>query len=142
MATGELRPDFGPRTPHPSAGATLVTARPPLAAFNVVLAGVGLPAAREIAARVREGGGGLPGVRAIAVDLGRGVQVSTNVHDPISIPLVRVAELVRALAAERGGEAVEAEIVGLVPEAALAGFPSDLPTPGFDPASGVIERRV
>ncbi len=103
MATGELHADFGPAEPHPAAGATLVTARPPLAAFNVVVQGVDMPAAREIAARVREAGGGLPGVRAIAVDLGRGrLQVSTNVHDPISVPLARVVELVRALAAERG----------------------------------------
>ncbi len=143
MATGELHPDFGPGQPHPTAGATLVTARPPLAAFNVVLRGLDMVAAREIAARSREAGGGLPGVRAIAVDLGRGrLQVSTNVHDPIAVPLHRVFELVCALAAERGGDAVEAEIVGLVPEAALEGFPPDFPTPGFDPATGVIERRV
>ena len=37
MASGELAPDFGPDAPHRSAGATLVTARPPLAAFNVEL---------------------------------------------------------------------------------------------------------
>ncbi len=37
MESGELRPDRGPAEPHPSAGATLVTARPPLAAFNVEL---------------------------------------------------------------------------------------------------------
>jgi glutamate formiminotransferase len=141
MATGELRPDFGPTAPHPTAGATLVTARPPLAAFNVVVEGVDLAETREIAAHVREAGGGLPGVRAIAIDLGRGRrQVSTNVHDPIDVPLARVVELVRALAAESGGEAVEAEIVGLVPEAALDGFPDDLPIPGFDPTGGVIER--
>lgn len=103
MATGELLADFGPAEPHPAAGATLVTARPPLAAFNVVVQGFDMAAAREIAARVREAGGGLPGVRAIAVDLGRGrLQVSTNVHDPIAVPLARVVELVRALAAERG----------------------------------------
>jgi len=34
MESGELRPDFGPGLPHRTAGATLVTARPPLAAFN------------------------------------------------------------------------------------------------------------
>src|ERR1700754_2823653 len=37
MESGELRPDFGPSLPHRSGGATLVTARPPLAAFNVEL---------------------------------------------------------------------------------------------------------
>ena len=63
--------------PHPSAGATLVTARPPLAAFNLELEGAGIDATREIAERLRESSGGLPGVRAIAIDLGRGrTQVS------------------------------------------------------------------
>ncbi len=37
MQAGELRPDFGPELPHRRAGATLITARPPLAAFNVEL---------------------------------------------------------------------------------------------------------
>ncbi|MBA3865754.1 MAG: glutamate formiminotransferase, partial [Solirubrobacterales bacterium] len=37
MESGELLPDFGPRRPHPRGGATLVTARPPLAAFNLEL---------------------------------------------------------------------------------------------------------
>ena len=46
MEGGELRPDFGPPVPHPRGGATLVTARPPLAAFNVELEGADLDAAR------------------------------------------------------------------------------------------------
>jgi glutamate formiminotransferase len=143
MATGELRPDFGPPAPHPTAGATLVTARAPLAAFNLVVERLDLAAAREIAARLREAGGGPAGVRAIAIELGRGaVQVSTNVHDPVAVPLGEIVHRVRRLAAERGGRVVAAEIVGLVPEAALAGFPDDLPVPGFDPAAGVIERRA
>jgi glutamate formiminotransferase len=141
MATGELQPDFGPAAPHPTAGATLVTSRPPIAAFNLVVAGLDMPAVREVAARLREAGGGPPGVRAIAIDLGRdGMQVSTNVHDPASVPLARVVERVRTLAAARGGEVVAAEIVGLVPEAALDGFPPDVPIPGFDRTSGVIEE--
>ena len=37
MESGELKPDLGPAEPHPSAGATLVTARQPLVAFNVEL---------------------------------------------------------------------------------------------------------
>jgi hypothetical protein len=53
-----------------------------------------------------------------------------------------VAERVRELAADTGGRAVAAEIVGLIPEAALDGWPDDLPLHGFDPAIHVIERRV
>jgi glutamate formiminotransferase len=143
VGSGEVRPDFGPAGLHPTAGATLVTARSPLAAFNVELEGAGVEATREIADRLRESGGGLPGVRALGIDLGGGrTQVSTNVHDPIAVPLAEVVQRVRELAAAYGARAVSAEIVGLVPEAALAGLPEDLPLPGFDPARHVIERRV
>ena len=143
MATGELRPDFGPQVPHPTAGATLITARQPLAAFNVELRGIDIAGAREVAGRLREAGGGPPGLRAIAVDLGGGrIQVSTNVHDAARLPLREVVERVRRLAAPWGGAVVAAEIVGLVPESALAGFPADIPIPGFDPDARVIERRL
>jgi hypothetical protein len=37
---------------------------------------------------------------------------------------------------------VGAEIVGLVPERALDGWPDALPITGFDPAKHVIERRL
>ena len=98
MAAGELQPDHGPAEPHPTAGATLVTARPPLAAFNLELEGASLAATREIAAELRESGGGLPGVRAIGLEFGDRTQVSTNVHDPVSVPLARVVERTRELA--------------------------------------------
>ena len=140
MRSGQLEADFGPTEPHPSAGATLVTARPPLAAFNVELEGVTIVRAREIAAALRESGGGLPGVRAIAVELEGGrPQVSTNVHDPVAIPLARVVARVRELAPE--ARIAAGEIVGLVPEAALVGWPRDVPLPAFDPAKHLIERR-
>ena len=87
MRSGELVADFGPAAPHPSAGATLVTARPPLAAFNVELDTDDVEVARAVAAELRESGGGLGGVRAIGVDLGDRAQVSTNVHDPVAVPL-------------------------------------------------------
>ena len=143
MVTGEIRPDLGPPAPHPSAGTTLVTARAPLAAFNLLLEGAGMDGAQEIAASLRESGGGLPGVRAIAVDLGAaGAQISTNVHDPVAVPLVAVVERVRALARAEGAYVGACEVVGLVPEAALEGFPEDVAVPGFDPALHVIERAV
>ena len=53
---GSLAPDFGPGTPHPTAGVTLVSARPPLVAFNLRLArSAGIEDARRIAALIREG---------------------------------------------------------------------------------------
>jgi glutamate formiminotransferase len=143
MEAGELQPDFGPGVPHRTAGATLVTARPPLAAFNVELDTGNLDAARAVAAGLRESGGGLRGVRAIGLALAGGrTQVSTNVHDPLAVPLEIVVERVRALAAPHGARPVEAELVGLVPLGALAGYPSDVPIRDFDPARQTIEGRL
>jgi glutamate formiminotransferase len=143
MEAGELRPDRGPELPHRTAGATLVTARPPLAAFNVELDSGDLDLARSVAAGLRESGGGLPGVRAIGLPLSGGrAQVSTNVHDPAAVPLAAVVERVRALAAPLGAAPVEAELVGLVPAAALAAYPGEVPIRDFDPQRGTIEGRL
>jgi len=142
MEAGELVPDLGPATAHPTAGATLVTARPPLAAFNLELEGASLEDARSVAARLRESGGGPPGVRAIALPLRDRMQISTNVHDPIAVPLAQVVARTAELAAEVGSRLVAAEIIGLVPRAALHGFPRELPITGFDPATVVIEERL
>jgi len=139
IAAGELTPDFGPRHIHPAAGATLVAARAPLVAFNVVLSGGDLLTARSVAARVREGADhGLPGLRAIGVLLeGHRAQVSMNVERPLEVPLAEVLAAVAALA-----EVQSAEIVGLVPEAALEGFPPEVPIVGFDPARQLLENAL
>jgi glutamate formiminotransferase / 5-formyltetrahydrofolate cyclo-ligase len=143
MEGGGLHPDFGPSLPHRTAGVTLVTARPPLAAFNLELDSDDVEVARAVAAGLRESGGGLTGVRAIGLSLASGrTQVSTNVHDPFAVPLREVVERVRGLADPLGARPVEAEVVGLIPQAALTGFPSDLPIRGFDAASGTIEARL
>lgn len=143
MEAGELRPDRGPDLPHRSAGATLVTARPPLGAFNVELDSSDLDTAQAVAAGLRESGGGLVGVRAIGLRLASGrTQVSTNVHDPIGVPLGEVLERIRVLAAPLGARPVEAELIGLIPAAALGGYPEDVPLRDFDPARQTIERRL
>ncbi len=145
MEGGELRPDFGPPLPHPSAGATLVTARPPLAAFNLELDSDDLELARAVAAGLRESGGGLRGVRAIGLRISGGsgrTQVSTNVHDPIAVPLAAVVSAVRSLAEPLGARPVVAEVVGLVPGVALTNYPADVPIRDFDPQRQVIEHRV
>ena len=141
MESGELVPDRGPGAPHPTAGATLVGARKPLVAFNLELDTPDAEVARTIAASVRESGGGRAGVRAIGLPWHDGrTQVSINVHDPFAVKLADVVDDVRRLAAEHGARPVEAELVGLAPQAALSGYPDDLPIRGFDPAQHVIER--
>jgi glutamate formiminotransferase len=143
MEGGGLRPDFGPELPHRTAGVTLVTARPPLAAFNLELDSDDVEVARAVAAGLRESGGGLAGVRALGLSLSSGrTQVSTNVHDPFAVPLGEVVERVRSLAEPLGARPVEAEIVGLVPRGALVGFPGDLPIRDFNPAERTIESRL
>ena len=143
MRGGELRSDYGPDLPHPTAGATLVTARPPLAAFNVELDTGDIEVARAIAGGLRESGGGLPGVRAIGLVLGSGrAQVSTNIHDPLAVKLGDVVRRVRALAEPLGASPVEAELVGLVAEGALEDYPEGVPIRGFKPHLHVIERRL
>jgi glutamate formiminotransferase len=143
MEAGELRPDRGPGLPHRTAGATLVTARPPLGAFNVELDSADVDLARAVAAGLRESGGGPPGVRAIGLPLASGrVQISTNVRDPAALPLAAVVERIRELAAPLGARPVEAELVGLIPAAALADYPEDVPIRDFDPELGTIEARL
>jgi glutamate formiminotransferase/glutamate formiminotransferase/formiminotetrahydrofolate cyclodeaminase len=126
MAEG-LRPDFGPPAPHPTAGATLVAARPPLVAFNLELAPPATEEdARRIAASLRETGAeGLPGLRAIGLSLaarGGVAQVSCNVEDHEALALATLLEAV-----ERHAVVAEAELVGLAPQAAFTGWPERVP---------------
>lgn len=138
IETGELKPDFGPADLHPTAGAVLVAARPPLIAFNLELEPPAtLAQARAIAAAIREGGSeGLPGVRAIGLYLEqKGVaQVSTNVEDHRATTLADVLAAVSRHAAVARGE-----LVGLAPAAAFDGFPDGVPVPGFDPERHILE---
>jgi glutamate formiminotransferase / 5-formyltetrahydrofolate cyclo-ligase len=136
IAAGELKPDYGPPTLHPTAGATLVSARPPLVAFNVEIDAT-LEEARAIAAAIREGGPeALPGVRAIGLELrSQGiVQVSTNIEDHTRTTAADVVEAVR-----RHAPVAAAELVALAPRAALDGFPADVPLSG---AANVIEDAL
>jgi glutamate formiminotransferase len=141
IESGELASDFGPHNLHPSAGAVLVAARPPLIAFNLELAPpASLEQARVIAAVIREGGAeGLSGVRAIGLYLeGRGVtQVSTNIEDHQATTL---ADVIAAVS--RHADVTCVELVGLAPRAAFEGFPDDMPIPGFDPQRHLLERAL
>jgi glutamate formiminotransferase/glutamate formiminotransferase/formiminotetrahydrofolate cyclodeaminase len=120
LAERGLAPDYGPHDLDPRKGAVLVAARPPLIAFNVDLATDDVGLAKEIAAELRESGGGMPGVRAIGLFLpSRGTaQVSTNVHDYRQAPLGEILRRVEARAPVAG-----VEVVGLAPAEALAEIP-------------------
>lgn len=143
MSEGTLEPDFGPSRVHPLAGATLVTARPPLAAFNIELEVPERGIAVAVAAEIRESAGGPAGLRAIGTELSTGrEQVSMNIHDPEGLSLAEVVDLVSGVAAEKGARAIEAELIGLVPSAALVGYGERIPIRDFDPGFHVIEARI
>jgi glutamate formiminotransferase / 5-formyltetrahydrofolate cyclo-ligase len=118
-------PDYGPPRLHPTAGATLVSARPPLIAFNLELAPPAtLDDARAIAAAIRAGGAeGIPGVRALGLRLERRdvVQVSTNIEDHRAVTATEVLHAV-----QRRRAVARAELVAPAPEAALAGWPEEV----------------
>jgi len=121
MAQPEWKPDFGPSTPHPSAGATVIGARMPLIAYNINLATDRLEVAKKIATAIRQSSGGYRFVKAMGIPLAdRGiVQVSMNLTNYEKTPIFRVFETVKREAARYGVAVVESEIVGLVPSAAL-----------------------
>ena len=140
---GELAPDFGPSRLDPGAGAVILGARRPLIALNVNLRGP-LEAAQEIAALVRQQGGGFPGVRALGLDLPSAglVQVSMNVEEWEAVALHEIVARIGAEAAERGVEVAGSELVGLLPAgAAVAAAGAALGIEGLD-VSRVLELRL
>jgi glutamate formiminotransferase len=137
-------PDFGPRAPHPSAGASAIGARMPLIAYNINLGTADLDVAKRIAKAIRHSGGGYRFVKAMGVMLGERAlaQVSINMTDFKRTPLHRVFETVRSEAERYGVAIVGSEIVGLVPsEALLDAADHFLRLEGFSP-SQVLERKI
>jgi len=114
-------PDVGEKRIHPTAGAIAVGARPFLIAFNVNLQTNDITVARSIAPAIRESDGGLPFVKALGFELKtRGfVQVSMNLTDYEQTTIARAFDAVETEANLRGVEVAGAEIVGLLPRAAL-----------------------
>ena len=142
--SGELAPDRGPATLHPTAGGVLIGVRRPLIAFNVNLRGATVETAREIAALVRERDGGFPGVRALGLDLPKAglVQVSMNVTDWEAAALHTIVATIVAEAEARGAEVAGSELVGLMPAgAAVEAAGSLLRIEGFD-SRHVLELRL
>jgi glutamate formiminotransferase len=140
----ELTPDRGPRRLHPTAGAVILGVRSPLIAFNVNLATDDVAVARAIAARVRERDGGLPGVRALGLDLPTAgiVQVSTNLVDWRTTPPHDLVARIAAEAAACGVEVAGSELVGLMPAGpAVAAAREPLRLAGLD-ENCILELRL
>lgn len=138
------RPDVGGPELHPTAGATIVGARKFLIAYNVNLDTAELAVAKEIARAVRASSGGLPAVKAMGVELRAKncAQVSMNLTDFETTSMATAFLAVAEEAARRGVHAVESELIGLAPAAALAGSAAQmLKLAAFDPDM-VLENRL
>ncbi len=115
----DRRPDLdgGRSGAHPTAGAVCVGARPLLLAWNIQVEGVPLEALRALASKLRETGGGFPGLRVLALTLERaGVQqVSMNLEDVEHRSPLAVFEAVEAAVRAAGGRILGTEVVGMIP---------------------------
>lgn len=131
--------DYGPSRAHPTAGVTVIGARPALVAWNVMLHEEGHSAASEVAAMIRrrrEAEPYLAGVRALGLRLERAglSQVSMNLTKPFDTPLLPIVQLIQREAGELGAAAAFSELIGLVPAASIEGATAEtLLWPGFGP---------
>lgn len=144
MKSPAWKPDFGPSSPHPGGGATVVGARAPLIAYNINLGTADLAVADRIAKAIRHLSGGYRYVKAMAVKLeARGqVQVSINMTNYEKTPLHRVFETVTSEAGRYGVAVVGSEIVGLVPQAALLEAAGHYLRLEADPGPQVLENKL
>jgi glutamate formiminotransferase len=138
------RPDIGGPRLHPTAGAVIVGARKFLIAYNINLRTEDITVATEIARSIRTSSGGFPAVKALGLALpSRGlVQVSMNLTDFEQTPVhVVFLEVVR-LAAQRGVEVEESELIGLMPRKAIEMAAAGLLKMHDFQSDRVIENRI
>ena len=144
LGTEERRPDLGPSRLHPRLGASVVGARRPLVAFNVLLDTPDVEVARAVARRVRERDGGLRGVRALGIYLAeRGLaQVSMNLLEPERMALYGALEMVRMEARRFGARVLSTELIGMVPLEAMAETAAYYMQLEGSAADRILERRL
>ncbi len=131
IAGADRAPDFGPRHVHPTFGAVAIGARPFLVAFNCYIGDASrMQIAREIARSIRESSGGLPAVKALALEVDGQAQVSMNLVDIDTTSLATAFAAVEREAESRGAAVTWSEIIGLVPERVI-----------YEAASGALRLR-
>jgi glutamate formiminotransferase / 5-formyltetrahydrofolate cyclo-ligase len=137
------RPDIGGPELHQTAGASAVGARSFLIAYNVHLKEPDIAAARAIARDIRASNGGLHGVKAIGVLANGRAQVSMNITDFNLTPMRHVHATVQHLAQRHGVLIEDAELIGLIPEAAYEADSEWVhQITDFDPDAKVLERKL
>lgn len=141
----EFAPDFGPAKLHATAGAVAVGARKFLIAYNVNLATTDVQLAKDIAKAVREKDGGFKKVQAMGffLDDKQQAQVSMNLLDFETTSIRTVYDKVAELAAQKGVQVAESELVGLAPAAAIdAALAKHIRLPKFEAREQVVESKL
>jgi len=115
----ERKPDYGP-SKLPKAGATVIGAREPLIAFNVYLTTDNVDIAKKVAKAVRQSSGGLRYVKGLGLLVDGRAQVSMNLTNFHATPISRVVEFIRREAWRYGVGIHHSELIGLIPQEALA----------------------
>jgi len=117
----DWQPDEGPAAFNAKSGATAVSARYPLVAFNVNLRTTDVEIAQRIAKAVRHINGGFRYVKAmgLALEDQELVQVSMNLTNYTKTPIPRVLETIRMEAARHGVSVAGTEVIGTLPLGAV-----------------------
>lgn len=121
MKKPERKPDFGPPSPHPTAGATITGARKIMVGFNVNLGTSELQVAKKIAKALHAKKGGLAFVKAMAAEIPQEnmTQIGMSITDFEKAPLYRVFELIKIEASRYNVPIIGSEFCGLAPLQAL-----------------------
>lgn len=144
MMSEEWIPDFGPRSPHPTAGASIVGARNFLIAWNVNLKTDNIDIAKAIAKKIRFSSGGFPCVKALGMQMGSEgfAQVSMNLTDFNTTGMFEVFSAIQKAAAEMGVEVRNSELIGLLPlDAVVQSFGKSLMFEGLG-TERIIESHL
>lgn len=117
MQQPEWQSDYGPNTPHKTAGVAACGARDFLVAFNINLNTNDLKIAKSIASTIRESNGGIKGLKALGLELKSQncVQVSMNITDTSSTSFFEIYQKVQELANNFGVHIKNSELVGYAP---------------------------
>ena len=137
------RPDLGGPDLHPTAGACAVGARKFLVSYNIYLESSDVATARAIARELRAPSAALRGVKAMGVLAHGRAQLALNITDFEVTPLSQVHRAVAGLAARHHTAIAEAEVAGLIPEAACERESEWMrQLKEFDPQAKILERRL
>ena len=121
MKKAERKPDFGPSSPHPTAGATITGARKIMVGFNVNLGTTDIGIAKKIAKALHAKKGGLAFVKAMAAEIPEKemTQIGMSITHFEKTPLHRVYELIKIEAERYNVPIVGSEFCGLAPLKAI-----------------------